>query len=301
MPPIKGSPYKPRRQESGLQGDRRAEPLLQPGPSGAREPAAPQATPGNSASPAIGGPPDIFGSGPKAPSSKVPPWLVPAAVVAASLVLVATIVLGRNVFFGRLQPQGVPTMPPPPITDASPSTNEPSPDARQNSVKLGGFEIKLPEGWGLQSSTDRSAKFRGPDGQILEVITEFTGTRDELRPRCGQDQESGASPSSPSSAETQSSRGTSSPGPGSLSTPTQDRSAAQPSPSPSPANYRIDSRGVVLVGTMTADMEQGTLTCGFEIVQFADAIITRERIGISYRGDIQTFYSVIPTLISKSG
>jgi hypothetical protein len=52
---------------------------------------------------------------------------------------------------------------------------------------------------------------------------------------------------------------------------------------------------------MTADMEQGTLTCGFEIVQFADAIITRERIGISYRGDIQTFYSVIPTLISKSG
>lgn len=242
--------------------------------------------------PISGEPESSFGASgavaPQAPRKtppSIPQWALPAAVVVAIAFLFLGIVLGKEAFFGSPIPKDeVPTMPPPPLaTDAGVDDGQPT--TPNTGIPLGDLVVVPPAGWSGGRVSDSVVELRGPAGQVLRVIYPFNGDRDDLRPRCGAISSEEQTPSLPEPV-----------GP-----PPTSRSPgrAQPSPGADSSDYRITFRGVTFIGGMSADMEQGTLACGAEIVRFSDAVVMVERIGISYTGDESTFYSILPTLIGR--
>lgn len=222
---------------------------------------------------------------PQKTTPSIPQWALPAVVVAVSAFLLLGIVLGRDAFFGSPLPKDqVPTMPPPPLATDSGVDDEEATTPNPG-IPVGDLVVVPPAGWSGGRLSDTLVELRGPAGQVLRVIYPFNGDRDDLRPRCKGTFSEEEEPSSPQ--------------PGALPPTAPAPARAQPSPATGSSDYRITFRGVTFVGGMSADMEQGTLLCGAEIVRFSDAVVTAERIGISYTGDESTFYAILPTLIER--
>lgn len=197
-----------------------------------------------------------------------PPVAVVLILASIAILGIAAILLGRAIFSpGRSieearSPEGEAASPPEPA-----STGSTEPENRR--IGYGKFEVVVPLGWSIASQSPNSLALRNPTTDAyIEIHVGYGGSHADLRPRCRT-----AAPS---------------PLPG----------TATPSPTPSAPIYDVLDTSTVPVGSTSAEIQEGNVTCPEgDFIQFATVLVRDYSIGISYRGDPTDLRFMLPDLI----